>query len=71
MAKIPEILRLAEFLRYLAIILCKIQNFKYKSTVVGSLLQNKTKLVPLVLLPSFLKIDANWAASMIMDLYRC
>jgi hypothetical protein len=69
MAKILEILQLAEFLRYLAIILCKIQHFKYKSTVVGSLLLHKTKLVPL--LPSFLKIDANWAASMIMDLYRC
>jgi hypothetical protein len=38
--------------------------------VVCSLLLCKIQLVPLVLEPSFLKIDANQIVSMIMDLSR-
>jgi hypothetical protein len=44
--------------------------FKYKAIVVSSLLLYKKQLVPLVLVPSFLKIDANQIVSMFMDLYR-
>jgi len=44
--------------------------FKYKVIVVGSLLLCKIRLVTLVLVPSFLKIDANLIVSMILVLYR-
>jgi hypothetical protein len=44
--------------------------FKYKAIIVGSLLLCKIQLVPLVLVPIFLKIDTNQTVSMIMDLYR-
>jgi hypothetical protein len=44
--------------------------FQYKAMVVGSLLLCKIQLVPLVLLPSFLTIDANQTSSMILYLYR-
>jgi hypothetical protein len=44
--------------------------FKYKTIVVDSLLLCKIQLVILVLVPSFLRIDANQNVSTIMDLYR-
>jgi hypothetical protein len=44
--------------------------FKYKAIVVGSPLLCKIRLVTLVLVPSFLKIDANQIVSMILDFYR-
>jgi hypothetical protein len=44
---------------------------KYKVIVVGSLLLCKIQLVPLVHVPSFLKIDTNQTVSMITDLYTC
>jgi hypothetical protein len=50
-------------------ILCK-TIFKYKTTVVGSLLLCKLQLVPLVLELSFRRIDANRILSMIMQLYK-
>jgi hypothetical protein len=43
---------------------------KYKAIVVGSLLLCKIQLVPVVLLPSFLRIDVKQTVSMIMDLFR-
>jgi hypothetical protein len=70
MAKSPEILQLAEFVisRYNFM---KNTIFKYKAISVSSLLLCKMQLVPLVLVPSSLKIDANQTVSMSMDLYRC
>jgi hypothetical protein len=59
MAKGPEILKLAEFLIYLTLMLCKNTTFEYKAFVVGSLLLCKIQLVPLVPAPSFLRIDSN------------
>jgi hypothetical protein len=44
---------------------------KYWAIVVGSLLMCKIKLVPLVSVTHFLKIDINQIISMIMDSYRC
>jgi hypothetical protein len=44
--------------------------YKYKAIAIGSLLLCKIQLVPLVLVPSFLKIYANQIVSMFMDLYR-
>jgi hypothetical protein len=44
--------------------------FKYRVIVVCSLLLCKIQLVPLVRIPSFLKIDANRILSMVMDMYR-
>jgi hypothetical protein len=44
--------------------------FKYKATVVGSLLLCRIQLVPLMLVPIYLNVDANRIISMIMDLYR-
>jgi hypothetical protein len=38
--------------------------------VVGSLLLCKIQLIPLVLVPSFLKIDDNQMVSTIMAMYR-
>jgi hypothetical protein len=49
-------------------------NCKWKAIVFGSLLLCKIQLVPLVplvLVSSFHKIDANQIVSMIIDLYRC
>jgi hypothetical protein len=43
----------------------------FKAIVVSSLLLCKIQLVPLVLVPSFLKIDTNQTVSMVIDLYRC
>jgi hypothetical protein len=40
---------------------------KYKASVVVSLLLCRKQLVPLMLLPSFLKIDTEQIVSMIMD----
>jgi hypothetical protein len=44
--------------------------FQYKAIFVGSLLLCKIQLVPLLFVPSFLKIDANQIVSMVTDLYR-
>jgi hypothetical protein len=44
--------------------------FEYKDIVVGSLLLCKIQLVPFVLVPGFLTIDANRIVSIITDLYR-
>jgi hypothetical protein len=70
MAKSPEILQLAEFLTYLTIMLCKIQQLN-----TGLLLSvtcccvKYVQLVTLVLVPSYLRIDANRIVSKILDLY--
>jgi hypothetical protein len=57
MAKSPEILQLV-----------KIFNIYHYNFV--SVLLHKVELVPLVLVPSFLRIDASWIVSMTVDLYR-
>jgi hypothetical protein len=56
MAKSPEILQLK-----------KIFNTSHYNFV--SVLLHKVEPVPLVLVPSFLRIDASWIVSMIVDLY--
>jgi hypothetical protein len=44
--------------------------YKYKVIDEGYFLLCKMQLVPLVLVPSFLRIDTNQTVSMIMDFYR-
>jgi cyanate permease len=65
--KSPVILQFAELLIYLTIILRKTQHFK--AIVAGSLILCKLQPVPHVFVPSFLKMDANQTASVILDLH--
>jgi hypothetical protein len=54
----------------MCIILCQNTTFKYNAIVIGSLLLCKIQIMPLELVPSVLKIDANQIVSTITDLYR-
>jgi hypothetical protein len=52
---------------YLTIILCKIQHLNTRPFFVGSPLLCKIQLVPLVLVPSFVRIRASQIVTMIMN----